>query len=379
MTVPFPKQFADLLLQLKETWDIRQFHILEEFDGRSGSQVLLVDIESAVYDGTGVLKLNDHHGRQSNRDEKAIYDEVHQAASRFAEAHLPRAVASLCVGDKSAVLLTLAGQSLVDYQPLSEATAAESRRRLLPRIWHDMLYHWNCDCQRASELVSPTAMLQGWLGNRLGAASRLPDRLTAWGVFPTPWFSWGGRRLLPNPFQFATDPALWSRREIIAFIGRQHNDLHDDNILVPRRANSTDYFVIDLAMYEGTQFAFYDTAYLELSILLRDRAGAPPGRWLRFLDAIADSPYRHPHESDDEGLVALVRHLRSEEERWMRERQPLRRDSVMGQRLLARVAVGLNYANKLTATPEVQKAGLTFAAHSLDLYLNTFGPLAVAS
>lgn len=359
--------------------ELRPDHLLllERYaSGKSGCAVFRGDIalRHPQYDGACVIKLDCRAGRGANRvNEAAVHTELQQRLPSFTKSHLPRVLASLQSDEASALIMTLAGNSGIDFQPLANVTDSATRPRLARRVGRALLRDWNPEHERSAQQQPPIELLRAWLGHRVGPASRLPARVAGWGsAVSEEWFSWGGR-VLPNPVRYATDPAPWPSRQLFTFWGRQHSDLHDLNIVVSRDPSSDDFFFIDLGAYQARQPLFFDSAYLEFSLLARSRAGYSPERWLQFLDAIAERRFCPPPHTDDEGLIALVRAYRAEEDAWMDRNQPGRRDCVRGQRQLARVAVGLNFANKRCAPAEIQRAGLTFAAHHLQGYLHQFG------
>jgi hypothetical protein len=51
-----------------------------------------------------------------------------------------------------------------------------------------------------------------------------------------------------------------------AVIGQTHGDLHGFNVLTSqRRADVSDYFLIDLAFYQDDSFLLFDPGYFELA------------------------------------------------------------------------------------------------------------------
>ena len=376
MTVAWPAAYSALKPLVEAEWGVAGdggVQLLQQFDdGKSGASVYRVDIRSAAHQGLAILKLDRVRDHTPLDREKDRYEDAHRDAPAYARDRFPRVLASYEQDGQTALLSSYAGDSFTEVQPLNRVDSADDQRRFVRRFVRGVLGEWNAD-YTSGPAEHPTAVLQRWLGYRLwdDQGGRLPGYCDPTGL-SAPGLRCGDR-FLPNPYVYAVQPALWPRVELLPVVGRQHGDLHDKNILVRRLPpGSDDYFLIDLALYAGPQPLFYDPAYLELSLLLRAREGVPAERWLKLLDSVGGDLGGRPHALEDEGLVTLARAVREEEEGWARTHEAGRADYVAGQRLLARVAVGLNYANK-PASDSIRQLGMLFAAHHLATYLDRFG------
>jgi hypothetical protein len=133
------------------------------------------------------------------------------------------------------------------------------------------------------------------------------------------------------------------------FWGIIHGDLHPGNLIV----NSVDdnvrqFWLIDLALARVAPL-FYDHAYLEIALLISHLEGLGVERLfgiLRALDASAKTVSGANVPAADVGIVIAVRKLRLTCDEWQKTKEPKRFDSYKLQSLLARIAVGINWANK---------------------------------
>jgi hypothetical protein len=142
-------------------------------------------------------------------------------------------------------------------------------------------------------------------------------------------------------------------------------------LLRPAASGGTAYYLIDLALYEPDAHLFYDHGYFELSYLLHHRERAPIARWRALLDAIEDRNRRTgrgTETADDLGLVQLCNEHRDCVLEWMQGHEPHRLPALESQYMLARVAAGLNYANKPMSHAARFKS-LLFAAKELKGYV----------
>ena len=177
----------------------------------------------------------------------------------------------------------------------------------------------------------------------------------------------------PNPLSFATSPTEeMARRRQRTVTGQIHGDLNGNNILVSKFASpNPSYFLIDFEFYEQGQELFYDHAYAELSHLLLMRARSDSANWRSLLYELRS--HIRPEDGsrlrgDDLGLVEVVRSIRGEVTSWIDRHESDRLSSLECQYLLARVAVGLNFAHK-RIDDKLRRMSFVYAAANLKDYL----------
>ena len=178
--------------------------------------------------------------------------------------------------------------------------------------------------------------------------------------------------MLANPLELAVG-LLKDYQLLAVFEGMLHGDLHRENLFWERRPHSDNFWLIDFALAQPGPL-FFDQAYLELSLLLQKYAQADHSRLLNLLDCLI-----HPRDQlganfvspEDYGILTITRSLRDGINDWQKTEQELRPDAVNQQWCLARVAAGLNWANKRIAD-KLQHLAFAYAAHAAKDYLSTF-------
>ncbi|MDX1433445.1 MAG: BTAD domain-containing putative transcriptional regulator [Gammaproteobacteria bacterium] len=374
--LPWPDAYADLLPALKQAWGIEhELYLTRRFSGKSGALVFAADIASRDFTGQAILKLDrapDPTWRE--RDEAERHRLAFAAAPAFAARHLPRLLHTLHHDSHLAILSSIAGRGL-EYSLPWHLCAYDRQLESIRRVSGELLEEWNRDYQLAEGIHEPQSLLESWLGYRLDPAeSRIHGFLAdACGLAPDePSVSFEGH-WYPNPLAFAARALeLPQSVRLRAVRGLQHGDFHGFNLLIGSAPGTeSDYFLIDLAAYENDQFLFLDHALFELNYLLLGREHVDDAHWESILDHL--SFFRH-HEGaeglrgDDVGLVELVRALRRALLDWVDRHESNRLSYMESQYLLARVAAGLNFANKPISERSRRKAFL-YAAANLKDYL----------
>ena len=175
----------------------------------------------------------------------------------------------------------------------------------------------------------------------------------------------------PNPLAFVLGARpLPDRLQLRGAIGHCHCDFHGLNLLVGRHDGPDQgYYLIDLAMYESEQYLFYDHAYFELARLLFSRGGASAEGWKTIVNQLGR--FRHDDEdhglqTDDIGLIDLVRTMRQGVADWIERNEADRLSYMENQAMLARVAVGLNFSHKKLSLEQRQMAFFYAASNLMD-------------
>ncbi len=371
----WPEEYSELLPLVTSRWKISgeiYFH-RQLSAGKSGALVYIVDISSDVLNGQAILKLDKCPDPQWNeKTEVQLHREAFEAAPEFASKHLARIVGSVEHEGKIAILSTVVARGL-EYSVPWNACGYELALDVLQRLARSLFEDWNADYQIAQGMHAPQDLLSSWLGYRLDPKEgRLHHFLSeSCNHDPLePCFSYEGH-WYPNPLAFAHNRDLPSRLNIRAAEGRLHGDLHGQNVLVRSHQQSEpDYYLIDLAMYQAKQFLFYDHAYFELAYLLARRGNCPPAQWDAILD---DLGLFHPKHhtlglwQDDVGIAEFVRTLRTEAMNWVERHESHRLSFMESQYLLARVAAGLNFAQK-SIDLSLRSHAFLYAAHNLKDY-----------
>ncbi|MEM6461577.1 MAG: hypothetical protein AAF724_06655 [Pseudomonadota bacterium] len=374
----WPKDYRGLLPILKQEWGIDQnIYLTRKLSGgKSGALVYSVDISSESFKGQAILKLDlaaDPGGQEEL--EAALHERAIEDAPDFAAKHLPRVLHSLHHGDQVAILSNIAGRGLEYAEPWVDCWH-DRQLDVVRQVSAGLLNDWNADYQLKEGMNMPQDLLQSWLGHRLepekggrihgflqtgcGIAADAPSI-----IFDGHWY--------PNPLAFATGVRQLPERLLMRGVtGHCHCDFHGLNLLVGRQDGPDQgYYLIDLAMYESQQYLFYDHAYFELARLLFSRGGASAEDWNAIVFQLGrykhdEDPYRL--RTDDIGLIELVRAMRQGVKDWIETNEAERLSFMENQTLLARVAVGLNFAHK-NLSPELRQMAFYYAAANLKDFL----------
>ncbi|MCV0426051.1 MAG: hypothetical protein K5905_11300 [Roseibium sp.] len=372
----WPEAYEELLPLITDRWKvIGEIYFHQQLSaGKSGALVYIVDITCDAFSGQAILKLDalpDPKWREKTEIQR--HREAFEAVHDFGSKHLARIVHSLEHEGKVAILSTVVAHGLEYSVPWNDC-GFELALNVLQRLSRSLFDDWNADYEIAPGMHSPQKLLSKWLGYRLDPeAGRLHQFLSEdCGHDPQErCFSFEGH-WYPNPLAFSCEDSLPKRLKIRAAEGRVHGDLHGYNVLVrSHRSSDPDYFLIDLALYRDKQFLFYDHAYFELAYLLARRQNCVPAQWDAILNDLSlFNPTHHTPGlwQDDFGIMEFVRTLRREALSWV-ERHEIHRLSFMeSQYLLARVAVGLNFANK-KISDGARRHAFVYAAHNLKDYM----------
>lgn len=376
--LPWPDAYLDLLPIIKNEWCLNgNIYLSRQLGGgKSGAAVFAADIESAEFTGQAILKL-DHATDSAHQEahEASLHGQAIADAPKFAASHLPRLLNALHHERQFALLSTIAGRGL-EYAETWPDCAFEQQLQAVRAMSHGLLEEWNADYRLGDGMHMPPQLLKGWLDYRTIPAEggRIHGFLSEkCGLSPeAPSITFEGQ-WYPNPLAFAVGGReLPDRLRLRAVTGHSHGDLHGLNLLVsPSRSEQPNYHLIDLADYQSSQFLLFDHAYFELAYLLTSRANATSMDWETILtrlsrfDQIGD---QRGLRADDLGLIEIVGALRKEVTDWIERHQADRLSYMESQYLLARVAAGLNFTNKLVSD-ETRRMAFVYAASNLKDYL----------
>ncbi len=372
----WPKDYAKLKARLRKEWQVEgEIYLHRRLSGKSGAAVYAVDITSRGFSGQAILKLDEQRDPAwSEEEESERHRQAMESEPEYAAQHLPSIVHTCQHEGRIAILSTIAGGGLEYARPWARCPYVQALN-CVDRLSRELLEDWNEGYQFADGMLQPAELLEGWLGYRLDPAQGrihgfLKDEC---GLDPSsPAFIFEGH-WYPNPLAFAKPTNQAGEGMLLrAATGHVHGDLHGFNLLVEAEGTADPgYHLIDLALYVDRQYLFYDHAYLELSYLLRSREDVHFARFKEILDAMA-APGRaviaNAPSGDDVGLIRMIEILRRGERNWVERHEPNRLSYLTCQRMLARVAVGLNFTNK-PLPRGARLMALLHSAHNLKHYL----------
>lgn len=374
----WPADYAEILPVLLSVWGIDgEIYLSRKLSGgKSGALVYSADLATKDFTGQAILKLDKaSDSGDQERHEAALHERAVKDAPDFAAKHLPQLLHSTHHGDQIAILSTIAGRGLEYAEPWIDCSH-DRQLNVIRKVSRGLLEDWNADYRLGAGMRMPQELLQSWLGYRLDPAQG--GRLHSFfgeecSIAPdTPSITFDGH-WYPNPLAFAEGTVeIPDHLQMRAALGHCHCDFHGLNLLTGLREESdSDYYLIDLALYMSEQYLFYDHAYFEIASLLFSRGGASAKDWKAVVEQLGH--YAHQDErpglrTDDIGLIELVRTLRQGETDWIERYESDRLSFLENQALLARVAVGLNFANKRMPLDARQMA-FYYAAAILKDYL----------
>ncbi len=377
----WPDSYADLRPVVLEEWGVEGDIYLNRklSGGKSGALVYTADLASPDFTGQAILKFDTVEGmdlseeKEFERHRKAIDTEPDYAAQ-----HIERLVHASFQDNKVALISTIAGRGVEYVVPWSKCRF-DTQLAIIKHLSSDLLECWNAHYTLSAGLRAPQELLHAWLKHRIEKPTSrlfefLPDHCGL--ALDEPTFTFDGK-WYPNPVAFAIGPnTAPDGARMRAVMGSSHGDLHGLNVLVlSKRSGDPTYSLIDLAMYEADQYLFYDHAYFEIAHLLATRDSSDPVYWTTILEHLREhhpTGLRHDIRADDLGLAQLIGALRGELYDWIDRHEANRLSYMESQYLLARVAAGLNFANKHLKAGH-RRLSFLYAAFNLKLYLRHLG------
>ncbi|MGA2439708.1 MAG: phosphotransferase, partial [Tepidisphaeraceae bacterium] len=379
-----PVEFQPVFAAATAAWSTSRVSILRAIkEGKSGAAVFVVDVEAATASdsppsgfprsGEYLLKLDRmYHWDPPEPSERQRHEMAAQQNANFAKEHIPNLVAFHEHGQMTALLYDIAGlthANLISGCDLNADMLRRCGRILSTALLSDLNRNLSVDIGRSAQ-----DLLHDWLGYRFDAA-RAP------GLHEFVKSEAGDRPILVAGGQVLVNPVWLCQSDIAAkdrshgrFDGVIHGDLHPSNVLVHRQdADGQRYWLIDFALARKAPL-FYDHAYFEIGLLLRQLQGASQERLhaaLEAIDAAPGTPEASRVPPSDVGLVACLHDFRDAVALWQQSSQPKRTDAVTQQMLLARVAAGLNWVNKLFSTDD-RRIALAYAGRAAREYLAVF-------
>lgn len=359
-----------------------QLHVLEFLSGGySGAAVLLVDVErrranseigeTEVKGGLHILKLDRFRARNTaDADEAQRHSEATQWAPAFAAEHLPALERTTRDGAKLALLYRVAGNSLTRLAR-ADLLGIETLQTRIQRTSYQLLSGFNRQAAIEREYTNQQIFSE-WLGERLTPSGGLRLQEVAASLVGEKRAFVRSCRVIANPVKLALE-GFGEKPLRAVFSGMLHGDLHRENIFWERLPEGDRFWLIDLAFARRGPLLF-DHAYLELSLLLQKFEQQDPARLLNLLDSLRQPPESIGARfvpSEDYGILTICRALRAGIGDWQAQEQELRPDSVREQWCLARVAVGLNWANK-RINDVLRHLAFWYAGHAAREYLEEF-------
>lgn len=338
-------KWFDFVANALADWNADAFSVRRTLGGKSGATVLLVDISTPKHAGQGVLKLSDGAPLETEQSsQKKLAD-----LAPSLEPHLPNITHHYFQEDFSALLLTVVGGGLLETEMMAAASGA-ILNSAAQKVANSLFTHWNEKPEFDNSTSMASKILEEWLEHRVSGESRIPDVLRNILNVPSDAQFLRYRGIdYPNPFAFSLETFSGGATKLSGVRGSMHGDLHCENILISGARSVENFYFIDFEFVKTRSPLFFDHAYLELHTLLTFRENTAHQKWHALCQHLSriEKPQDATHcdNSDDQGLLWTIGLIRSEIYSFI-EKHKHRKEDLKKQALLARVAAGLNFANK---------------------------------
>lgn len=238
------------------------------------------------------------------------------------------------------LLIQIAGGSSVEYKSFF-ASEVSTKKSMISDIVQSMLGY-----SLSKDTFRPTAMPLSEICNKV-LTNKVSEKSTIKGFLEdylanpeTPTIR-SRSDVLPNAFYFAKYSCdLLGTYYLDAAV---HGDFHGDNVFLAQ--SGKDYVVIDWALAREDGFLFFDSAYFELSLLLRSLESYSHQDWVETVKGICEERW----DNLDFNGVAIVEAIYRAENNWVNTVNNTsfsHVDKMKYGQYIARVLVGLNFAGK---------------------------------
>jgi hypothetical protein len=376
------REFEPLARAAFEKWAPKATVIFKQLKGgRSGAAVLKVDVRdggSVLESGNYILKLSRHSDGNSPESEITAHRRAWGWNESYSQEHVPVLRLNFNNDDENldptargyAMLFEIAGHSLDLYAPTdTEENSAFSD--VANRISGETLRAWT----RKESIVDLTVddLLATWLQHRLDPSrgKRLHDFVRTRMGSESRHLDESGETIL-NPLAFVELARTKGWPKIACVTGLLHGDLHGGNVLVYRNGgNDAPYWVIDFELSSQGPVGF-DQAYLELAHILLNLGNEDPAKLFALLKYLNNPSPNTPRPARTHWLSMTLREYRNAQETWRDDDFRLRPDDINRQLTLARVAAGLNWANKRDLSEAAKYVALCYGGWFARQYLEQF-------
>ncbi|MCO7187395.1 MULTISPECIES: hypothetical protein [unclassified Pseudoalteromonas] len=337
---------------IQEQCAAKEFHLKKKLSGKSGDSVYLCDIiiDNPSYSGFAVIKYSTNHPQYS-KDEFAAHQLAAKTLPEFAEQHIPKLIKKVDGDNQSAFIMTIAGNGLSLTEELASLTH-DIQSQIMCHISELLLEKWHTGSIAAE--CSAQTVLSNWLDYRIGEQSTLPkllaDLLDISAQEASFYFA---GKSFTNPFFHAKTPGLpLGDIKLRPLEGYMHGDLHGHNCLYGGQdRGKQSAFLIDFEQFKEGVPLFFDHAYLEFSLLLNNHTELSIQEWTSVIDLLTDIEEKKISDTIDidgeiYNRVRQIQRYRKSIRDWVTKHYSARFEDVYTQILLARVAAGLNFANK---------------------------------
>ena len=267
----------------------------------------------------------------------------------------------------TAALFEVAGRSL-DTIAASVSKLDERVLLVVPQLFSTMYTKWaNKDV--ATSKSQPSDILQNWNGYRNDPSKAGGLHRFVNDVFAGKSLARYLAHVLLSPLRLGAILEESGASEIAHVSGFLHRDLHNQNVLFEYAKNPPKFWVIDFALSRSGPIGF-DQAYFQLGQIISNLKGLKAGTVLGALDAFYNGgagPWDMPEFA---WILRLLKVCDEVEKEWVADRFPHWSEDVKKQLELARVAAGINWANK-PLPDEARLLAVLYASYHATRFMKT--------
>jgi hypothetical protein len=307
-------------------------------DGRSGSPVYLVYIESRIPGRRGyhIIKLSRN---PSGRDESEKSTHIRENAPATFKCHLTRETLLASTSTSSMIISSVANlnpKSICLYK-----CRLSDKIKFIKRISDDLLTEWNSSNTTCRDVYDFFANLLGQRIQKNGRfefmSKQLLNNHSAKAIML-------GDVLYPNPLAYLPqiNRILTQRLPTVEFFkGQVHGDLHLRNIMVSNDL----YTMIDYANYDQHSYLLYDHAQMELSQYLSVLKTRKKDYWIKDIDLLINQNIQDSVKDMDcpQELTSFRNAICESIFDWAQSRCPGNCNNILVQFRCARIAAGIKY------------------------------------
>ena len=346
--------FVESLQAVLEELGTRAFNVRRSLGGKSSAIVYLVDIECGKHNGQAILKLSRASLAEDIRGMKVAKEHSRKLAQT-----IPELIYSKESDGFNVILQRVAGGGFLQADPLADTPLAILNTGF-QRLSESLLQEWNGDGVFSNQYFGPEAILGEFLENRLEANGRIwkfiEDVLEIEKKQPSIDVL---RETYPNPLSLLSSTSQTATKKLQVIRGFGHGDFHSENVLVRYVQQIKELFIIDFDAAKVKTPLLFDHAYLEVSHLLKLCGTRSYDDWIDVCSQLTEIEDQSDVEkkvtkNEDQGLLWTIGMLRGSIRRWQKECYPDRVDDLYKQKILARVAAGLNFSAKVSLSDDHQ-------------------------
>lgn len=346
-----PDMIRELKIGCEDNIDIKK----EIETGLSGAEVYLLELKgSSAYQGSYYLKMEIEEN-DTRTDLKSIH--FTKVAKILEKSKIDNVIITL---------MQVAGNSSISYKPIFEIDESSVREKAIHKVLPFFLKE---SIGKVNLLVYKSTLsniAQRILGSKLNNDRSIVNYLSKVVGVKADLCSISSfyyeNETFPNVYKYVR--TVYDMDGAIAYDipCANHGDFHGNNLLYSQKENN--YALIDLDLYKEDGFIFYDTAYMELSILLRNMKVLELHKWNTVIKELIQENWHDLDCMDKRVLKAIT----AEEYKWIETHTKSDfnyKDELIESRYVARMMAGLNFAGKRNVSWEIFQRAFIYACFNL--------------